>query len=463
MNEHGHPRLIRTASQRIFDPSAECREPSSRRAEQERAFRATVARLLETSSFYREKLRGVRVDHRALDGLADLPFTTRRELVADQVATSPFGTVPAVTADGAAVAGRSGVGFSVTGHRLNLLATGADIRRQGALFARTLWEAGVRPGDRVYMADDPRYNLVAMSMMRGLAALGAIDVYVGAERSARTARYVLPLLPPAHVILSPTYARYLPEVLAERSGGRWPIRSISGWGEPGYSVPATRERLAALWNHVSSESPVAIVDVYALSETGIVAFGCRDGGGLHVVEDAAIVEIVDPEGGRVLPPGERGEIVVTLCGADALPLVRYRTGDGASLDDAPCRCGRTGRRLVGIERLAECVTLTGRRISALDVERALAALGVEVTNFQIVRPSTNDAVLRVTVSAPGEQRTAADARVALQRALGVPVSLDIVPPGALPAFLHKTLRVVDVERQPFLGEELAFQHELERV
>ena len=455
---------MRLPDARIFDPAVECLDAPARRDGQTRVLRAALAHVVEGSAFYRQKLAACRgLDGLGPDDLAGLPFTTRAELAADQAASPPFGMACAVPVDRAVVAGRSGVGFSVTGRRLNLFATAGDVRREAVFVARALWEAGVRPGDRVYVADDPRYNLVAIAVLRAVCALGAIDVYVAAERSARTARYVVPVLPPAHVFLSPTYAGYLPAVLAGPSGARWPIRSISGWGEPGYSVGDTRSRLRALWDAASLCPPVAIVDVYALSETGIVAFGCREGRGLHVLEDAVVVEIVEAEGDRVLPPGGRGEVVVTLLGADALPLVRYRTGDGAVLDDTPCACGRTGRRLVGIERLAERVRVRGRSVSALDVERALAALGARPGNFVLLRASSDDDVLRVRLSAGDAPRDPAALDAALARALGVAVSVDLVPPERLPPFIHKTLRVVDAGREPFLAEELAFQQELERV
>jgi phenylacetate-CoA ligase len=414
-----------------------------------------------TSTFYGKKL-GLHRDLEESD-LASLPFTTRAELVADQAAAPPFGTIATVSATEAVVAGRSVVGFSVSGHRLSLFATADDVRRQATLLSRALWEAGVRPGERVYVADDPRYNLVAVFVLRAVCALGATDVYVAAERFGRTARYVVPVLPPAHVFLSPTYAGYLPPVLAGVSGARWPIRSIAGWGEPGYGIAETRARLRALWDAVSACPPVAIVDVYALSETGVVAFGCRDGQGLHVQEDAVMVEIVEPGGDRVVAPGDRGEIVVTRLGAGALPLVRYRTGDAAALDEAPCTCGRTGRRLLSIERLAERVSVRGHSIAALDVERALAAAGARPGNFVLVRGGRDDETLRISLATANGVGAAGALAAELGRSLGVPVSIDVVGVDRLPPFIHKTLRVVDSGREAFLAEELRFQQELERV
>lgn len=454
---------MRRLDTRIFDPAVECRDGAARGEARTRALRAMLRRVVRGSAFYRRRLDGGRgLERFDPADLRALPFTTRADLVAEQAGTPPFGTACAVPADHAVVAGRSGVGFSVSGHRLNLFATADDVRRQGMLVGRALWEAGVRPGDRVYVADDPRYNLVAVAVLRAVCALGAVNVYVAAERFARTARYVAPVLPPGHVFLSPTYAEYVPAVLAGPSGARWPVRSIAGWGEPGYGIAETRARLQRLWDAASLAPPVAIVDVYALSETGVLGFGCRDGAGVHVAEDAVVAEIVDPGGEQVLRPGERGEIAVTLLSAEALPLVRYRTGDSAVLDDTPCACGRTAGRLVGIERLAERVRVRGRAVSALEVERALAGLSARARSFVIVRLSDDDDVLRVRI-AGDDEATAGPLGAALGRALGVAVSVELVAPARLPAFIHKTLRVVDAARESFLAEELAFQHELERV
>ena len=65
--------------------------------------------------------------------------------------------------------------------------------------------------------------------------------------------------------------------------------------------------------------------------------------GLHVMEDHFLVEVIDPETGAPVPDGTDGELVFTTLTKEAMPLLRYRTGDIASLNREPCVCGRTVR------------------------------------------------------------------------------------------------------------------------
>jgi phenylacetate-CoA ligase len=409
--------------------------------------------------FYAQRLRGL-PDDVGPEALADLPFTTRQDLVDDQAAFPRFGRFHAISTMEAALIGRSGVGFSATRRRLNLLASSHDIRRQAGLFARVLFEAGVRSTHRVYIADDPRYNLLAMYAMHAVAAVGGMIVYTAAERSARTARYVVPTLPPDHVFLTPTYAHYFATVLAERSGGRWPIRSVSGWGEPGYSAPHVRERLQRLWTRVSDYPSIAIVDAYGLSETGLIAMGCREGKGLHVFEDACWIEVVEPDGERVLGAGEVGEVVVTRLGSSGAPLVRYRTGDVAVLDARPCPCGRAAPRLTRVQRLSERLSVDGRAVYPLDVEEALVRAGAWADVFLLEREDG-----RVHVRCSGTQGLGDAPQLSrrLTADLGVPVVVDVETAEALPPFLHKAFRVVADDSRDSYRAELEFQRELEHI
>jgi phenylacetate-CoA ligase len=81
-----------------------------------------------------------------------------------------------------------------------------------------------------------------------------------------------------------------------------------------------------------------VANGYGGRDAGFIAHECRDGG-MHLTAEDIVVEIVDAEG-RVLPLGQAGEIVVTHLATGDFPFIRYRTGDVAVLDDAPCPCGR---------------------------------------------------------------------------------------------------------------------------
>lgn len=410
-------------------------------------------------SFYADRLRPLPAQVEPAV-LSELPFTTRHDLVADQREMPPFGRCHVVTIEESALIGRTGVGFSMSQQRLNLLLTSEDIRHQAELFARALFEAGVRPGHRVYVADDPRYNALAICAMHGVSVLDGIMVYAGAERSARTVRYVIPALPPDHIFLTPTYAQFFSKVLAERSGTRWPIQSLTGWGEPGYSAPHVRERLLQRWGVVSEYSPLSIVDVYGLSETGLIAMGCRSGRGLHVFEDACLVELVKPDGDRVVGTDEIGEIVITRLGSPSLPLVRYRTGDAGTLDRSPCPCGRTAPRLNRIQRLADRLIIGQRALFPLDVDEALIRASAYAEAVVIERSSERLHLQLSGIDGPLDQ---VHLTRVLSEDLNVPVSVEIKSSENLSSFFHKTIRVVDDGNRDVYRAELEFQRELEHA
>ncbi len=95
--------------------------------------------------------------------------------------------------------------------------------------------------------------------------------------------------------------------------------------------PHQRERIERVFG-------CSVADGYGGRDAGFIAHECPDGG-MHISAEDIIVEIVDPEG-RVLPPGESGEIVVTHLATRDFPFLRYRTGDIGVLDDRRCACGR---------------------------------------------------------------------------------------------------------------------------
>src|SRR5262249_16393274 len=120
-----------------------------------------------------------------------------------------------------------------------------------------------------------------------------------------------------------------------------PVRAVIVAGEPGGHIPATRQRIGAAWG-------ARVFDHYGLTEVGPVGFECVENpAGQHLLGPEFLVQVIEPATGRLLPPGEAGELVLTNFGRAASPLVRYRTGDLVRLDPRPCPCGRTSVRLAG--------------------------------------------------------------------------------------------------------------------
>ena len=132
---------------------------------------------------------------------------------------------------------------------------------------------------------------------------------------------------------------------------------------------------------------IKATDNYGITEVlgpGI-AGECLEQNGMHIQEDHFYPEIIDPESGRVLGPGEKGELVITTLTKEAFPVIRYRTGDLCSIIDEPCACGRTMRRLTRIdERCDEVVVIKGINIIPDRIGDILEQIKGERPVFQLV-------------------------------------------------------------------------------
>jgi phenylacetate-CoA ligase len=116
-----------------------------------------------------------------------------------------------------------------------------------------------------------------------------------------------------------------------------------------------------------------------------VAGECLQQNGMHLQEDHFYAEIVDPRTGRVLEPGEEGELVITTLTKEAFPVIRYRTGDLCSMMEEPCACGRTFRRISRIrERCDDVVVIKGINIIPERIGYILEQLKGERPIYQLV-------------------------------------------------------------------------------
>jgi phenylacetate-coenzyme A ligase PaaK-like adenylate-forming protein len=174
-----------------------------------------------------------------------------------------------------------------------------------------------------------------------------------------------------------------------------------------------------------------VSSLYTLAEAGIVAAECAIEGDYHVEGQKVVVEVVD-EGGRRLPPGQEGEVVVTPLANRAMPLLRYRTGDRAAWLSDPCSCGRPAPRLrlARTRRAGRLVTTTGATVHVVRFAKLLAALDVEQFAFD----QTAAGLVRVSYRAcrPLESASRSLVEAAVRAALGplTDVRLEHVPEGS---------------------------------
>ena len=196
-------------------------------------------------------------------------------------------------------------------------------------------------------------------------------------------------------------------------------------------------------------------DIYGLTETSGpgVAFECQEQQGMHINEDHFIAEVIDPETGKVLPEGSKGELVFTSLDKEAFPLLRYRTRDICILSRKKCACGRTFIRMTKpMGRSDDMLIIRGVNVFPSQIETVLLKEGY-TPNYQIVVDRVNnsdtfdilvemdEAMFADTVSViTGREK----ALVAAMRAmLGIGPTVHLVAPHSIQRSEGKAVRVID--------------------
>ncbi len=207
---------------------------------------------------------------------------------------------------------------------------------------------------------------------------------------------------------------------------------------------------AALRGHIEAACGCETFLHYGATESGLgCAVECRMHRGCHIRESDLLVEIIDPQTCRALPDGEAGEVVITTLNRRAMPLLRYRTGDRASLDRSPCACGGVTARLCDIRgRLTPCLLTGGDSLLSQDLDDWLYRIS-GLLDYRLTLDGGDREQFHVDfIATPGKNEVSADIRRML---LQVPAIRDNLADGNL---------VIGVVRQV---ESFAASHTLKRT
>lgn len=379
---------------------------------------------------------------RSLDDIRRFPFITKATLRERQLAVPPFGDLVAVPErDIVYISASSGS----TGIPTASPFSASDFDDWIDYEARQFWSSGLRPEDRY--AHSLNFSLfVGGPCVLGAQKLGALSIHAGTVPSERLLA-ILRQFQVTAIWTTPSYAWYLGETAIKEGidlKKDLAVRRIFVAGEPGGSIPETRQRIEALWG-------ASVYDYYGLSDIfGSCAGMCEEKDGLHWAEDHILVEVLHPDSNEPVEEGARGELVLTTLRKTARPMIRFRTGDIVSFTSEPCACGRTSIRLQGIHgRLDDMLIVKGVNVFPSDVE-AIARRDHELTGEYRLIVERENHLDRLTVEI--ERTTAATAtdldlagRFAhhLKAVTGVSAVVRILPANTLPRATHKAKRVED--------------------
>jgi phenylacetate-coenzyme A ligase PaaK-like adenylate-forming protein len=422
-------------SQTMFDPEAETMPPAQRARLQDERLRDLAGRLLAADGPQARRLREAGVQAGDRLGLADLPRLPMTEKQ-DLWDAYPFGLLAVPMSEVVAVHGSSG-----TGGRPTLVAyTRADLRLWARMCARALGCAGATAGSVVHNAYGYGLFTGGLGIHQGAIELGATVVPISGGMTARQVTLVRDLRPDI-LTCTPSYALRLGEALAAAESPGHSLKAGLFGAEPW--TDALRARIEELLD-------LRALDIYGLSEVigpGVAAECAEAADGLHVNEDHFLVEAVDPVSGEPVPDGTPGELVFTTVTKQALPLLRYRSGDIASLNREPCRCGRTLARMSKvIGRRDDMLVLSGVNVYPSEVERVLLAEPALAPDYLLVvdsRAVPSRLIACCEFRTAGASRAVSAIEDTLRDELGVRVRLHIVPEGTLPRTeVGKAVRLV---------------------
>jgi phenylacetate-CoA ligase len=358
----------------IFDVDAETMERRGMAQLQLERLQATLHRVHKNVKFYKKKFAEANFlpeDCQSLEDLARLPFTTRQDLAQSypyEMFAVPLREVVRIHSS----TGSPGAPI-VTGY------TARDLRTWARLAARVLTAAGVDRDDVVQVTLSYGLLTSGFGIHNGIELLGASVIPTGPGSSARQVGIMRDYRTTV-LVSTPSYA----QVLADK------MEAL------GVDAKSLHLKLALLagepWTEaqrleIESRLYLTALDHYALSEAmgPGVAGECAYRRGMHLNEDHFLPEIIDPQSGATLPPGELGELVLTTITKEAMPLVRFRTGDLCRVLYEPCLCGRTLPRLSRIKGRSDTVVIVkGINIFPERVGQLLKAILGEESVYQLV-------------------------------------------------------------------------------
>lgn len=341
---------------------------------QSQRLRDTTALVYRQIPFYRELFDRNRVSPEQVQGLDDLPklpFTTKNDLRQGY----PFGM--AATAKEKLV--RIHASSGTTGKPIVTGYTANDLLLWSEAVARLCRMAGVTSSDIAQISFGYGLFTGGFGLHYGLEKLGAMVIPFSSGNTERQLALMQDFRTTV-LVSTPSFAIYMAE-LARDLGydpAGFGLRLGLFGGEP--CSEAMREDIERQWG-LKATTNYGLTEIIGPGVSG--ECDCRQG--LHILEDLFYPEVIDPQTGRQLEDGEKGELVLTSLAKEGFPVIRYRTGDITRLIAGPCPCGRTNRRMDYVTgRTDDMLIVKGVNIFPSQIEEVLATFSEVSPHYRLV-------------------------------------------------------------------------------
>jgi phenylacetate-CoA ligase len=404
----------------------------------------TVQRVNATVPFYRESFRraGVAPEQiRTLEDLRRLPFTFKQDMRDNY----PYGLFAVPLDQIVRIHASSGT----TGKPTVVGYTRRDIETWAELMARSFVAAGAHRGDVIHNAYGYGLFTGGLGAHYGAEKLGASVIPMS---GGNTKKQIMIMQDFGSTVLTctPSYSLYLAEAAAEEGIEFRDLKLRVGiFGAEPWSESMRQE--------IEEKLNIKAMDIYGLSEIlgPGVAIECIEAQkGLHIWEDHFIPEIIDPESGEVLAPGEQGELVISTINKEGIPMIRYRTRDITRLIPEPCICGRTHVRLARMSgRSDDMLIVRGVNVFPSQIESVLVGIDGVEPHYQLhvdreenldtleVRVEVNDHTFSDEIKVM--QDLSARIQKEIKDLLGVTCKVRLVEPRSIARSEGKAQRVID--------------------
>ena len=409
--------------------------------------KATVARVYEKVPAYRAKMDeiGMKPEHvQSLADLKKLPFTVKKDFRDNY----PFGLFAVPKEELVRIHASSGT----TGKPTVVGYTRNDMKMWTENVTRIAVMGGATEKDVAQICFGYGMFTGALGLHFGLENLGATVCPTSSGNTQKQLMYMKDF-GTTLLVATPSYALHIGEVAKEM--GIDPKKDlkvkIGLFGGEGMTEPM-RQEMYKLWGE-----DMKVTQNYGMSELigPGVSGECLELCGMHVNEDHFIPEIIDPVTGEVLPPGEKGELVITCLSKEALPVIRYRTKDISRLMYEPCKCGRTTVRMENLSgRSDDMLIIRGVNVFPTQIEEVLLGVPEIGPHYEIIVDRKNHLdTMEIKVELTDDTLLDSYAKLgALEKSiksrlkvvLGLDAAIKLVAPRSLQRFEGKAKRVTDL-------------------